>query len=428
MTDEERGADNPDAPPERRRRRPAPTIDLTATDITPDPAPDATDAAASTDPPPGPGTSDAEPDGTAPHPFSTAPWRSIAAVAAGVAAVLVFGIVWAVMWSGTGDDEAIGARLAALETKLGELGARPQPAAGDAKALDELAARLSKVEAATAGDAKATDELAKRLSKVEAAPGSPGADPGLTARVGTLEAALKSMTDNLASLNHRSEDMGAAERETRARVESAVTGQADIAQLAARIAALERADKAMQDQLANKSDRPSDRAVRLAVTASALKSAVERGEPFTAELAAARPLAADAAMLDPLAPFAASGVPSAALLARELAALVPALQRATDTVGRDGSVLDRLQVNVSRLVRIVPVDEAPGDEPAAVVARINAKAARADLSGALAELDKLPPAARAAAEAWIKKVQARDAAMAAATKFASDAFTSLGKP
>ena len=61
--------------------------------------------------------------------------------------------------------------------------------------------------------------------------------------------------------------------------------------------------------------------------------------------------------------------------------------------------MEKLQAGAERLVRIRPVGDVPGDDPAAMIARIEAKAARNDISGALADLSKLPAAVRAPAEA-----------------------------
>jgi hypothetical protein len=202
--------------------------------------------------------------------------------------------------------------------------------------------------------------------------------------------------------------------------------KAQVDQLAGRIAALERAGKTMETELRSE-NATSDRAVRLAVATSALKSAAERGTAFMAELAAVRPLI-DAKQLEPLTPFASSGVPSAAALAQELSALVPALLRLSNPQQQDGSLLDRLQSGANRLVRVRPIDEAPGDDTAAVIARIEGKAKRGDIAGALDDLSKLPPSVRAPADAWMKKAQARSAALDAAQKLAADAFAALGKP
>ncbi len=94
----------------------------------------------------------------------------------------------------------------------------------------------------------------------------------------------------------------------------------------------------------------------------------------------------------------------------------------------EGGFLDRLQANAEKLVRIRPIDEAPGDNTAAVVSRAQAKAARSDLAGAVAELNALPANVRTPADDWIKKVEARNAAVNAGRRLVADAFAALGKP
>jgi len=63
-----------------------------------------------------------------------------------------------------------------------------------------------------------------------------------------------------------------------------------------------------------------------------------------------------------------------------------------------------------------------------VVTRIGVDAARADLAAALADIAKLPEAAKPLAAAFVQKAQARNSALAASTKLAADALKSLGKP
>jgi len=75
-------------------------------------------------------------------------------------------------------------------------------------------------------------------------------------------------------------------------------------------------------------------------------------------------------------------------------------------------------------VRIQRAD-ATGTDRASVVARVTAAALRNDLHEARRELNTLAPADRAAAQAWLDKADARDAALAASRKFASDAMTAL---
>src|SRR5262249_56863452 len=110
-------------------------------------------------------------------------------------------------------------------------------------------------------------------------------------------------------------------------------------------------------------------------------------------LGTVKPLGGDPTLLPAREPFARSGVPAAATLARQFSEVAPALQ-AAGAPPPEG-VLGRLQMNAEKLVRIRRVDEAPGSDAAAVVARSEAKAARGDLAGALSELAQLPPNARA---------------------------------
>ena len=166
----------------------------------------------------------------------------------------------------------------------------------------------------------------------------------------------------------------------------------------------------------------------MTVAAEALRATVERGAPYQAELAAAKSLGADPSATAPLEPFAAAGVPGARPLAHELASLTPALQQAAEPASSNSSFLGRLENNAQQLVRITPVDAPPGDDPASVVTRISVDAAHADIAAALADIAKLPDAAKPLAAAWVEKAQARDAAIAASRKLAADALAALSKP
>ena len=69
-----------------------------------------------------------------------------------------------------------------------------------------------------------------------------------------------------------------------------------------------------------------------------------------------------------------------------------------------------------------------GNDRGAVVARVTAAALRNEYAEARRELKTLEPADRAAAQAWIDKADARDAALAASRKFAADAMATLANP
>src|SRR5262249_12270520 len=129
----------------------------------------------------------------------------------------------------------------------------------------------------------------------------------------------------------------------------------------------------------------------------------------------------------PLGRFAGPGVRSAASPGNDLVTLIPALTQAAGLAPRDANFLERLQAGAERLVRIRPLDAVPGDDPAAVLTRIEIRAREADVAGALAELAKLPAEAQAPAKAWIAKAQARIAALTASRRFAGDALAALPK-
>ena len=118
--------------------------------------------------------------------------------------------------------------------------------------------------------------------------------------------------------------------------------RSEVDALAGRVAAMEKSEKTAVS---------GDRAVRLVLVATALKSAAERGEPFAGELAAAKALGADPKLTAALEPFAAAGVPTVAMLARELGSLAASLRPAQSAPPR-ASFLERLQGNAEKLVRM----------------------------------------------------------------------------
>jgi hypothetical protein len=247
-----------------------------------------------------------------------------------------------------------------------------------------VAKRLDAVEQS----ARRLDEITAQIAKIEtalAALRASEADPAILSRVVALDTAVNSLLGRLGDL----------EKHIEVAASRLVAGGA------------------------------IDPAMRVAFLAAALRSAVDSGDPIAAELAALRPYTSDTALLASLEAFAMSGVPSSRDLARELSALLPTLIAAAKPPQGDGGVLDRIQSTAGHLVRVRRVGEAPGDDAAAVLARIEAKAARGDISGTLAEFAKLPPAVRAPAEAWIQKAKQRSAAIDAAERLAAATLAAL---
>ena len=76
-----------------------------------------------------------------------------------------------------------------------------------------------------------------------------------------------------------------------------------------------------------------------------------------------------------------------------------------DTAADGNSFLGRLEANAQQLVRITPVDAPAGNDPSAVIARMNVDAERGDIAAALSDAAQLPDAAKPLAADWVKKAQ-----------------------
>jgi hypothetical protein len=281
----------------------------------------------------------------------------------------------------------------------------------------------------TGPQASAVDELTTRVAGLESKSGKPVADPAVAARLDALDKSLNAARTDLASLRAQSDKLASALSEAKPAPRDA--GSAiDLAALNERIAQIERAGSAPSTEAAQPAKAADDMPLRRVVAAALLDVAVRHGDPFSAALTAAKSLAPDPDALKPLDAFAAGGVPNPVVLSRELLTLVPKLSPApaadNPTTGSSGLV-DRLQHGAAKLVRIERTDGV-GNDRGAVVGRVTAAALRNDFTEARRELNTLAPADRAAAQGWLDKAAARDAALSASRQFAADAMTALAKP
>ena len=269
----------------------------------------------------------------------------------------------------------------------------------------------------------------------------PQPDPALVSRLAAAEAATKSLSDSLAALTHRVDDVAAAAQNALAQAKSASTAadaaksaaqtevtRSDLDALAARIAPLESTVKTLADDIRHETATADDRAARLR---SPPRRCAPRSNAARRIKPSSRPPNRSAPTRARLHRSSRSPPPACrapAALAHELASLAPALQQAAEPTSSDSSFLSRLESNARRLVQITPVDAPPGDDPASVATRISVDAAHADIAAALADIAKLPEAAKPLAAAWVEKARARDAAIAASRKLAADALAALSKP
>ena len=465
-----------------RSKRPAPTIDLTATEIpqspdSPDPsmseaapqgaaaessseaaapetesAPSAADATASglaPEPPQAESDAPEEPPPTEPPPLRPRPGFAAPLAAGFLGAVLVAAILaglWSSgMLSGTAAPD-LTPRLTGLEQQVAALQSGTQALQGQVQALQKRTASMSQAPAASV-DPKTVDALAERVAKLESGlKNQPAnADAQVVERLAAMENTVKSNSSALAALRNQlaalNSDTQAAAQQRRAadqtiaqlrsrvdelarRAPSGVT-PAQLSALEQKIAGLEQSSQTAQSKIAQNATAASN--VRIALAASALRNAVLSRAPYEAELAQAKSLGADAKALAPLERFAASGVPSDAQLAAELDKLLPALTQASGVENETtGTFIERLRANAGRLVHVTPVNAPKGDAPSDVLARLKIEAAHSDIDAALNDIAKLPPAAQAKASDWVATAKARREALNAARQLASETAQSLG--
>jgi hypothetical protein len=290
----------------------------------------------------------------------------------------------------------------------------------------------SALDVATKADVNA---LGARLAKIEtdaAKPAPPPAtDPALATRLGALEKSFAALSDELAAARAQAEKTAAALDVLKAApppaAPIAVATLPDVSAIEDRLGRIERDTAA----LAAKSEAPApapqppadNPRLRRVAAATLLESAVRDGTPYVDALAAAKASADNASMLAPLDAFAAGGVPGAPALCRELLGLLPKSAPKQDTP--PSNLLDRLRHSAMKLVRVSRVDATADD---AALARVAAAAKRDDLEAARREVKQLAPAERAPLQVWLDKADARDAARAAARQFAADAMAALAKP
>lgn len=241
---------------------------------------------------------------------------------------------------------------------------------------------LSQIPAASPVDLQ---PIETRIAALEnSAGGDTGAQAANPEAVSKLEGDVTRLTAELATL-----------REAMARTTEAVS--ATESQLTERIAAAEQ-----------KLDEPrSDIEMARAVAASALKTAIDRGGPYLAELEAFASIAPDDPSLAGLREHAAVGVPARSDLVRDFQATADAILDAVHQPEGDEGILNRLMSSAASAIRVRPVGSIEGDTPEAVVARIENKLQNGDFKGAQIEWQTLPEKGQAAAVDYKRKLDER---------------------
>ena len=285
--------------------------------------------------------------------------------------------------------DALEQEIATLRSEIGAAGT-PDPELGGrvSQAEERVTALASQIETLTGEVAGIAQEPGGETAAVDLSP----LEERLTALEGTLGDAAPSQAvdDRLTALGEEIAAVREAQAAAGARLD---TLQQSIGDLSGRV------DEAAETP-----------ATAVIIAASALKAAIERGVPFTAELDTLAALAPDAPQITDLRALAADGVPTRAQIAEEADAAANAMIAAARPVDPQAGVIDRLMGSAMSLVQVRPVGMVEGDGVPEIVARLDAAVQAGDYERAIAEYDALPEPAKTAGAGFIEKVRARQSA------------------
>ncbi|MET0169432.1 MAG: hypothetical protein ABW191_03530 [Aliihoeflea sp.] len=300
-----------------------------------------------------------KPSATTPPPSSRQQQRGSSALMGGVIGGLIVlalgaGLQMAGLWpaaQGDGNEARVIALQSEVETLRSDIN-QLRSASGDSASLQE------------------------RLASLETAIADVGNAPDASAALAEVEERLSSAGD--------------ASAENTSRLETIEQSLADIE---TRLAAVEETS-------------PSERII----AASALKSAIDRGQSFTAELDAYAALGGEGSAADDLRPYAESGIPTRAEISNEAEGTARAMIAAGSSVDANAGLMDRLSASARSLIQVRPVGMAEGEDVAATIARFETSVRQDDYVRAISEYESLPEDAQAAGADFIEKVRARNAA------------------
>ncbi|MBN9550639.1 MAG: COG4223 family protein [Alphaproteobacteria bacterium] len=306
--------------------------------------------------------------------------------------------------SGGGALDGVNAEIASLKSEIAAL-----KESGDTAAS-------AKVD----GLSSALDQVRTDVAALKSSAGQDGDGAALKAlgdKVGQIETAV---ADLQKSGNAAPVDLGPL-NEKIAGLDALVKSAGDAAKAEdGRVAALEQSVSQLSGKVEAQASQPK---IALAIAASALKSALDRGAPFATELDTFAAIAPDAPELAALRSYADKGVPTRATIASEVDAAASAMIEAAKPVDQNAGFFQSLVSSAESLVKVRPVGSVEGKGAPETVARMEVAVNQGDYAKALGEYDTLPDAAKAAGADFAGKLKARldvekqlEALIAGATK------------
>ena len=346
--------------------------------------------------------------------------------------------------------KAAESRISDLEAALRDIGAAPDAVTGALP--EEATARIAEIETGLAelrrfvssggaGESAGLASLQEAQGTLDAALKQVSDDQqALTARLGELAAKLPDTSDlsgGLAELRDRAttlgqdlEDLKGSLTGLRQELDTLSNGQTSLAaRVEEGVASLTARLTALDDRLSPVEARMGDVSARetaaRAVAVSSLRAAMDRGEPYATELAAVASALPEGTDLSALTARADRGVPTRSVLKANFPAVARTMAAEIDAPA-DGDLVGGLLANARALVSIRQPGESDAATPQAALGRMEARVDSGDLAGALTAYEELPQTVRAAGADWVADARARLAVDALMDRVTGDVLKSMG--
>ncbi|MER8807392.1 phage tail protein [Mesorhizobium australicum] len=287
--------------------------------------------------------------------------------------------------------DGVNGEIASLKSEIADMreaggsGGASAKVDGLSSALDQVksdvAALKSAVEQGGAGDNAGLAALGDKVKQIETT-------------VAALGTAGSAAPVDLGPLNEKLAGLDALVKST---------GESAKAQ-EGRLSALEQSVSQLSGKVDAQASQPK---IALAIAASALKAALDRGAPFSAELDTLAAISPDAPELATLRPYAEKGVPTRTEIASKMDAAANAMVAAATPVDQNAGFLQNLMSSAESLVKVRPIGAVEGAGAPEIVARMEVAITEGDYAKALSEYDTLPEAAKAAGADFAGKLKAR---------------------
>jgi len=325
-----------------------------------------------------------------------------AGVAGGVIALLIAGgLQWKGVIPGLGGNAGNDQRITSMQNEIAAL-RKDVAAVKNAPPDNGIAALKQGLDQAN----QKIDQQAAALDQLRAAQAktSAGASQAVATQLKDLENRL-SKVENTAKANASGEaGLTALDQKVSGQAKNAQANSQALASQSQRLGKLEQSLAALSQKVASNSEQPK---VALAIAASALKSAVDRGTSFVSELDTYASLAPHSPELDALRKLAPAGVPTREEIVAGIGPAADAMVEAGRPAEKSTGILNDLVQSARSLVKVRPVGEVAGKGVGATVARIEVDIKAGDFAKAVQEYKALPQSVQAAGSAYFAKVETR---------------------